>query len=224
MHKKSYTEGDEMAAYTFTQKEEKVNAITHGIGAIFSLIALVILLQEAIRHNQPWQIISASIYGVSMFLMYMSSTLMHSLPEGKAKEFFLRLDYSSIFLFIAGTYTPISILLIKGVLGWTILLTIWFFTLIGIVFKIVFVEKFTILSTIIYIALGWFVVIAWDPLVSKLAYQGLVMLIFGGICYTVGTIFFLWRTFPYHHAVWHVFVIIGSALHFLTIYQYVIGG
>nr|WP_234998418.1 hemolysin III family protein [Salirhabdus sp. Marseille-P4669] len=212
-----------MSVHRSTQKEEQWNAITHGIGAILSLVAIVLLIREANANEQPWALISVLVYGITMFMMYMSSTLLHSLPEGKWKDFFHMLDHSSIFLFIAGSYTPVSMLLIKGTLGKTILITVWGCALFGILFKIIFLKKFMILTTLIYLLLGWFVVIAWQPIATTLATQGLRLLVLGGLCYSVGTIFFLWRSLPYNHAVWHLFVILGSGLHFFTILHYILG-
>lgn len=132
------------------------------------------------------------------------------------------MDHTSIYLFIAGTYTPVSLLLIKGTIGWLLFGLVWGIALLGIVFKMIFLQKFMILSTLLYLLLGWFVVIAWDPLVSSMAYNGVVLLVLGGIFYSVGSIFFMFRIFPYHHAVWHIFVVIGSALHFFSILLYVV--
>lgn len=206
----------------YSKKEELANAITHGLGAFLSIAALVILIVYASQNGSAWQIISVTIYGITMLLMYLSSTILHSLPPGRWKNFFLMMDHTSIYLFIAGTYTPVSLLLIKGTVGWVLFGVVWGIALLGIVFKIVFLKKFMILSTLLYLLLGWFVVFAWDPLVSNMAYNGIVLLVVGGICYTVGSIFFIWRAFPYHHAVWHVFVILGSAFHFFSILFYVV--
>jgi hemolysin III len=211
-----------MSSFVYTRKEEVVNAITHGIGVILSVLAIVLLVKEAKIDTTPRQFLAITIYGVTMFMMYMSSTIMHLLPEGRAKDFFQMLDHSSIFLFIAGTYTPISLFVIKGDLGKMILIFVWTCAILGTVFKVVFLKKFTIITTIIYTVLGWFVVFLWEPIVSEMAYQGILFLIFGGLCYTIGTIFFLWRAIPYNHAIWHLFVVIGSAFHFITIFQYVI--
>lgn len=205
------------------KREEIINALTHGIGAVLSIVAIYLLLKEAHMNKEPLAFLSVLVYGITMFLMYLSSAVMHSLPKGKCRDFFHLLDHSSIFLFIAGTYTPVSLLLIKGKLGFTILTLIWGCALIGIIFKTIFLKRFMILTTLLYLLLGWFVVIAWQPIVSNLATQGLVLLVLGGLCYSVGTIFFLWGSLPFNHAVWHVFVILGSGFHFLTILKYIIG-
>ncbi|TCT18056.1 hemolysin III [Melghiribacillus thermohalophilus] len=206
----------------YSKREELANAITHGLGVLFSIAALIILIIYASQNGSAWQIISVTIYGVTMLLMYLSSTILHSLPPGRWKNFFLMMDHTSIYLFIAGTYTPVSLLLIKGTIGWLLFGLVWGIALLGIVFKMIFLQKFMILSTLLYLLLGWFVVIAWDPLVSSMAYNGVVLLVLGGIFYSVGSIFFMFRIFPYHHAVWHIFVVIGSALHFFSILLYVV--
>lgn len=206
----------------YSKREELANAITHGLGVLFSIAALIILIVYASQNGSAWQIISVTIYGMTMLLMYLSSTILHSLPPGRWKNFFLMMDHTSIYLFIAGTYTPVSLLLIKGTIGWLLFGLVWGIALLGIVFKMIFLQKFMILSTLLYLLLGWFVVIAWDPLVSSMAYNGVVLLVLGGIFYSVGSIFFMFRIFPYHHAVWHIFVVIGSALHFFSILLYVV--
>ncbi|MRG85578.1 PAQR family membrane homeostasis protein TrhA [Salinibacillus xinjiangensis] len=210
-----------MNVYTYSRKEEIANALTHGVGALLSIVALATLITYA-SGGSVWQIISVIIYGITMFMMYISSTIVHVLNEGKLKDFFLILDHSSIFLFIAGTYTPITLLLLKGTLGWTLFLTVWSVALFGVLFKIIFVRKFMFMTTLLYMLLGWFIVIAWEPLSSKLAFNGILLLVLGGLCYSVGTIFYLWRGFPYHHAIWHILVVFGSAFHFFTILKYVL--
>ncbi|WP_027963034.1 PAQR family membrane homeostasis protein TrhA [Halalkalibacillus halophilus] len=208
--------------YQYSNKEELVNAITHGIGALLSIAGLVILIVFASINENPWQIVSVSIYGTTMLIMYLSSTIVHSLPNGNAKDWFLFIDHSSIYLFIAGTYTPILLILLRGPIGWTLLGVIWGVAILGIIFKIFFVKKFMFVSTMIYIFLGWFIVFVWRPLAAEMELTGLIYLIIGGVLYSVGSIFYMWRAFPYHHAVWHLFVIGGSAFHFFAILLYIV--
>jgi hemolysin III len=208
--------------HTYTKPEERANAITHGIGAGLSIAALTILITYSFQQGTTVHILSSIIYGVSMLLLYLCSTLVHSFPEGKVKDLFELLDHASIYLFIAGTYTPVLLLLIKGTLGWTLLSVVWGLALLGIVFKIFFVKKFLFISTFIYILMGWLVVTAWGPLSSALPSNGLTLLVAGGIAYTVGTIFYMWRSFRFHHAVWHLFVLGGSALHFFAVLLYIL--
>lgn len=225
---KHYTEGKQeriwkmASTHVYTRKEEVVNAITHGIGVLFSVIALVWLVVAASESGTVWHVVSFTIYGVTMLLLYLSSTLVHSFPEGKAKDIFEICDHASIYLFIAGSYTPFLFLVIKGVLGWTLFGIVWGIALVGVIFKLFFTKKFLYLSTVLYIAMGWLMVFAWKPLVAGLLLEGIVLLVVGGILYTVGTVFYVWRGFPFHHAVWHVFVLAGTAVHFFGIFFYLL--
>ncbi|MGM7700829.1 PAQR family membrane homeostasis protein TrhA [Pseudalkalibacillus sp. Hm43] len=208
--------------HTYTRKEEIVNAITHGIGAVFSVVALVLLVVMSAMDGSVWHVVSFSIYGASMLLLYTASTLVHSFPEGKLKDLFEIFDHAAIYIFIAGTYTPFLFIVVKGALGWTLFGIVWGIALVGVFFKAFFVKKFLYLSTVIYIVMGWLAVFAWKPLMTALPTDGSLLFIIGGILYTVGTIFYVWRAFPYHHAVWHVFVLAGTAAHFFAILLYVL--
>ncbi|MGI2297937.1 PAQR family membrane homeostasis protein TrhA [Paenibacillus sp. GXUN7292] len=208
--------------HSFSWREEMANAITHGIGALLSIAALVLLIVFAAWKGTAWHIVSFSIYGTSMLLLYTASTLVHSFPAGKAKRVFEALDHSFIYIFIAGTYTPILFHIVKGALGWTLFGIVWGVAIAGVVFKSFFASKYLFTSTIIYIAMGWIIVFAWRPLTEHLAPGGLSLLITGGVLYTAGTVFYMWRSFPYHHAVWHMFVLGGSIVHFFAILFYVL--
>ncbi|OZM56705.1 hemolysin D [Lottiidibacillus patelloidae] len=208
--------------HVYTRREELVNAITHGLGAVLSIAALVLLIVFSSLKGNVWHIVSFTIFGSTMVILYVSSTLVHSFPEGKVKDLFDIFDHSSIYLFIAGTYTPYLLVVIKGALGWTLFGVVWGIAVFGVVFKAYFVKKFLFLSTFIYILMGWLIVFAWKPLSSTLPYNGLVLLVMGGVLYTIGTVFYVWRGFPYHHAVWHLFVIAGSVTHFFSVILYVI--
>lgn len=208
--------------HTFSKIEEIANSITHGIGALLSIAALVILVVFSYTQGTLLHVISFSIFGGTMLLLYVSSTLVHSFPAGKAKDVFEIMDHSSIYLFIAGTYTPFLFIVIKGWAGWTLFGVIWGMAILGIIFKIFFVKRFLYLSTALYIAMGWLIVLAWKPLVTSLPTGGVALLVTGGILYTIGTIFYMWRGFQFHHAVWHLFVLAGSVAHFFTILIYVL--
>ncbi|MBX4147468.1 MULTISPECIES: hemolysin III family protein [Paenibacillus] len=208
--------------YTYPRREEIANAITHGIGAALSVAALVLLIVFSSLKGNAWHVVSFTIYGSTMLLLYLSSTLVHGLRDGKAKDFFEFMDHSSIYLFIAGTYTPFLLVAIRGSLGWSLFGIVWGIALFGVVFKAFFVKKFLFLSTIFYIAMGWLIVIAWNPLTAVVASQGMNLLALGGVLYTLGTIFYVWRGFPYHHAIWHLFVLAGSILHFFAILIYLL--
>ncbi|MBM7693371.1 hemolysin III [Peribacillus deserti] len=208
--------------HVFSKKEELVNAITHGIGAILSIAALVFLIIFSASEGTVWHLVSFIIFGVTMLLLYISSTLVHSFPPGKAKDVFEVFDHSAIYLFIAGTYTPFTLIVIKGALGWTLLSVVWAIAIVGIVFKSYFVKKFLFLSTVLYIVMGWLIIIAWGPLTAALPAGGIKLLVAGGILYTIGAVFYVWRGFPFHHAVWHMFVLLGTAAHFFAILIYVL--
>ncbi|WP_209124290.1 hemolysin III family protein [Alkalihalobacillus sp. BA299] len=208
--------------HTFTLREEIVNAITHGIGVLLSITALVFLIIFSVNQGSAWHTVSFSIYGATMILLYVSSTLVHSFPKGKVKDLFEIFDHSAIYLFIAGTYTPFTLVVLNGALGWTLLSIVWGLAIVGVVFKSFFTKKFLYLSTILYIAMGWIIVIAWKPLAHTLPSEGIMLLILGGIFYTVGTVFYVWRGFQFHHAVWHLFVLAGSIAHFFAVIKYVL--
>lgn len=208
--------------HTYSRREEVANAVTHGIGAALSVAALTLLIVYAAWKGTALHVVSFTIYGSAMLLSFLSSTLLHSFPEGKVKKFFEIMDHSCIYLFIAGTYTPILFHVVQGSLGWVLFGIVWGIALIGIVFKSFYASKFLFTSTFLYIAMGWMIVFAWQPVVERLAGEGLVLLIAGGVLYTAGTVFYMWRSFPYHHAVWHLFVLAGAVLHFFTILLYVL--
>ncbi|QOY38416.1 PAQR family membrane homeostasis protein TrhA [Anaerobacillus isosaccharinicus] len=203
--------------HTYSKGEEIANAITHGIGIIFSISALTLLIVFAALEGSVASIISYTVYGVTMLLLYVSSTLLHAFPEGKVKNLFEIFDHSSIYLFIAGSYTPILINVIGGKLGVYLLAILWSIAAIGILFKIFFVKRFLYASTMLYIVMGWLIVFAWQPLVTNFDDVGLILLIIGGLLYTIGALFYMFRWFPFHHMVWHLFVLAGTIVHFFAI-------
>lgn len=204
--------------HTFSKGEEVANSITHGIGTLLSIAALVLLIVSSSLYGNAWHIVSFTLFGSTMFVMYTSSTLLHASPEGsKVKDLFEIFDHSSIYFFIAGTYTPYLFLVVKGWLGWTIFAIVWGIAIGGTVFKSFFVKKFLFTSTALYVLMGWFIVFAWEPLSEHMPHSGLTYLIIGGLSYTFGSIFYIWRGFKYHHAVWHLFVIAGSIMHFFSV-------
>ncbi|MBT2727906.1 hemolysin III family protein [Bacillus sp. ISL-75] len=208
--------------HTFSKKEELANSITHGVGALLSISALVILIVYASLYGTVWHVVSFTIFGVTMFILYMSSTLLHSFPEGKAKDIFEIFDHSSIYFFIAGTYTPFLLIVIKETLGWSLFGIVWGLAIAGTVFKCFFVKKYLFSSTALYVVMGWLIVFAWKPLVNNLSLEGMIYLAIGGALYTLGAIFYVWRGFKYHHAVWHLFVLAASVAHFFCVLFYVL--
>jgi hemolysin III len=208
--------------HTYSKKEEIANAITHGIGSLWSIAALTALIIFASLYGNAWHIVSFTVYGTTMVLLYLSSTLVHSFPAGKWKDLFEIFDHTSIYLFIAGTYTPFTLTVIQGTLGWTLFGIVWGIALAGAIFKSFFTKRFLYLSTVFYIAMGWIIVIAWKPLTNALHTNGVLLLVIGGLLYSVGTIFYVWRGFIFHHAVWHLFVLAGTIFHFFVIILYVL--
>jgi hemolysin III len=203
--------------HIFSKREEIANAIIHGIGAVFSVAALVILIVSSVMHGTAWHVVSFTLFGSSMILLYLSSTLVHGFPAGRVKDFFEIMDHSAIYFFIAGTYTPFLFLAIKGTLGWTLFGIVWGLAIAGTVFKAFFVKRFLHTSTLLYVVMGWLLVFGWKPLLENVSSQGIILLAIGGILYTVGAVFYVWRGFTYHHAVWHVFVLAASILHFFAV-------
>ncbi|KHF38818.1 PAQR family membrane homeostasis protein TrhA [Halalkalibacter okhensis] len=208
--------------HTFSKGEEIANAITHGIGALLSVAALVLLIVYSSLYGSVLHIVSFTIYGVTMLLLYFSSTMVHALPQGRVKDLFEIFDHASIYLFIAGSYTPLLFIVVQGTLGWTLFGIVWGIATVGVVFKFFFVKKFLFLSTIFYIGMGWLAIFAIKPIVETLPPAGTAFLFIGGICYTIGTIFYVWRGFKYHHAIWHMFVLAGTIFHFFLIIVYVL--
>ena len=202
--------------------EEYLNAVTHGVGAILSMLGLVVLAVAAYTHGSIWHVISFSMYGFSLVLLYLASTLYHSFTGAKIKYIFKIFDHAAIYLLIAGTYTPFTLVLLHGVLGWTIFGVIWSLACVGVVLTIFFVQRFKLLSTICYIGMGWLILVCLKPLAAVLPTAGLGWLIAGGVFYTVGAVFYLCQRLPYNHAVWHLFVLAGSVSHFITVYYYVL--
>jgi hemolysin III len=208
--------------HTFSKGEEIANSISHGVAALLSVAALVILIVLSTVHGNAWQIVSFTVFGTTMLLLYTCSTLVHALPPGKAKDIFEILDHSAIYFFIAGSYTPYLFLVIKGWESWTLFGVVWGLAIIGTVLKCFFVKKFLVTSTILYVIMGWLIVIVWDPITSAIQPEGIILLVSGGIFYTIGSVFYVWRGFRYHHAIWHIFVIAGSAAHFFAVLWYLI--
>lgn len=206
----------------YTRREEYANIATHGFGVVLSIVALVLMVSYAVRDGDPYHIVSVSIFGATLILLYLMSTLYHAITHPKTKYVFRVLDHSSIYLLIAGSYTPFTLVLLRGGWGWTLFGLSWGLALCGVVFKIFFTKRFNLLSTLMYIGLGWLVIIAIKPAMQTIPPGALGLLLAGGLLYTGGVAFYLWRRIPYHHAIWHGFVMGGSFCHFLAVYYYVL--
>jgi hemolysin III len=205
------------STHVFSKEEEISNSITHGIGLILSIAALVILIVFASLYGNVWHVVSFTLFGATMLLLYTSSTLLHALKPGKAKDFFEIMDHSSIYFFIAGSYTPFLLVAVKSATSWTLFGIVWGLAIAGTIFKAFFVKKFLFTSTLLYVVMGWLIVFVWDDLVAAIHPTSLILLIIGGLLYTVGAIFYIWKLFKHHHAVWHMFVLGGTVCHFFAV-------
>ena len=206
----------------YSLAEERINALTHGIGTALAVTGLVLLIVFAVMYGDIWHVVSFSIYGSTLVLMYLVSTLYHALRNRKAKDILKVLDHSAIYLLIAGTYTPFTLITLHGRLGWTLFGVVWGLAAAGIVFKIFFVKRFRILSTILYLLMGWLVISVVKPLVAGIPGPGLAWLVAGGLMYSSGTVFYIRKKKAFNHAIWHVFVMAGSVCHFLAVLLYVL--
>jgi len=202
--------------------EEIANGITHGTGILISTAGMALLIVFAALYGTASHIVSCVIFGTTLVLLYTASTLYHSFRKPRLKSIFKVIDHSCIYALIAGTYTPFMLVTVKGFLGWTIFAVIWALAALGIIFKIFFIHKFKILSTLAYILMGWLVIIAIKPLLQNLPGGGVALLVSGGLAYTVGTIFYAWKKLPYNHAIWHMFVLAGSICHLFAVMLYVV--
>jgi hemolysin III len=205
-----------------TLGEEIANSITHGAGFLLGVAALVLVVVFAALRGTALHVVSGAIYGGTLILLYAASTLYHAFPPGRTKRVFRVFDHSAIYLLIAGTYTPFSLVTLGGGWGWSIFGVIWGLAGAGIVLEAVSRGRWRILQVILYLAMGWMCVAAGRPLLSALETGGLVLLLAGGLCYTLGVVFYVWKRLRYHHAVWHVFVLAGSVCHFFAVLLYVL--
>ena len=199
---------------------EIFNSITHGIGVLLGIAALVLLVVfAAVRNGDAWQIVSFSVYGASLIILYLSSTLYHAVQKKKVKNFLNVFDHSSIFILIAGTYTPFCLVPLRGIWGWALFGIIWGLAVAGVLFKIFFYsDKLRVIGTILYIAMGWIILIAIRPLMQNVPVGALYWLLAGAISYSLGVFFYLWRKFRFNHVMWHLFVLGGSVCHFFAIF------
>ena len=205
-----------------SKREEIVHAASHGLGFLASVVGLVVLVMAARERGDAWHLVGCSIFGVTLVLLYAASTLYHSCPESSAKRVFQRMDHIAIYLLIAGTYTPFTLVKMRGPWGWTLLALVWSLAGLGIVLELVRKSRTRRTSVALYLVMGWLVVFALQPLAREVEPGGIVLLALGGLTYSVGVIFYAWSRLPYNHAVWHAFVLGGSALHFGSVLVFVI--
>lgn len=207
---------------SYSPGHELANTLTHGVGALLSVAGLVLLVVYASLFGNAWHITACSIFGASMVLLYTSSTLYHASSAPRAKQLLRKFDHAAIFVLIAGTYTPFMLVPLRGAWGWSLFGVIWGLAIPGVIMKFWFAGRFKKLSTGIFLGMGWLIVIAVHPMLKQVPTGALVLLAAGGVCYSVGSIFYLWKRLPYNHAIWHLFVLGGTVCHFFAIFSHLI--
>jgi hemolysin III len=205
-----------------TEREELVNALTHSVGVLISSAGAAVLIVFATLYGTAWHIVACSIYGTTLVLMFVASTLYHAARTVHTKHYLNIFDHCAIYLLIAGTYTAFTLTVLRGPLGWTLFGIVWGFALGGIVLKMLFIGQYRILSTIAYLVMGWVVIIAARQLIANVPTGGLLLLLGGGLAYSFGVVFYLWRTLPFNHALWHLFVLAGGVLQYFSVLLYVV--
>ena len=200
--------------------ERIFNSITHGIGSVLSVVALILMVVYASYNSDAWSIVGVSIFGATLIVLYMSSTLYHAFPKGRLKQIFQLLDQSFIYLLIAGTYTPVLLITLRNPLGWTVFGLVWAMAIGGITHRIFFFDKLKFLTLVSYITMGWLSLIVFKSILKAAPTELVVWLLIGGVFYTGGLIFYRWERLPFNHAIWHLFVLGGSFSHFMGIYLY----
>ena len=213
-----------MAHPGYSPGEERANRLTHGLGVVGSVAGLALMVYYSARHGDAWQIVSTAIFGVTLVLLYTTSTLYHSFQGERRKALLQKFDHAAIFLLIAGTYTPFVLVTLRGPWGWSLFGVVWALAVAGVTLKFWFAGRFRLVSTLLYLGMGWLVLIALKPLMAALPAGGLHLLMAGGFCYTGGAVFYLWHRLPYNHAIWHLFVLGGSACHWAAVFRYVVPG
>lgn len=206
----------------YTKREEIANSLTHGLGVVMAVAGLVVLIVFAALYGNAWHIVSCSIFGAALILLYLASTLYHAIQHPAAKPILRILDHSAILVLIAGTYTPITLVSLHGPWGWTLFSVIWALAAVGILIETTRLRRFRAGLIALYVIMGWAVVAAVKPMTHNVGVGGLWLLLSGGLAYTGGIVFYLWKHLPYNHAIWHLFVLAGSVLHYFAILFYVI--
>ena len=202
--------------------EEKINIISHAIGIILGIVAVVLLITRASLHGDVWHIVSFSIFGASLIILFAASTFYHSAKKPELRNRLKIFDHASIYVLIAGTYTPFALVILKGTIGWVIFGTSWGLALTGIILKLFFTGKYNLISTIMYVLMGWIIVFAIKPLINNLPFEGFLWLLVGGISYTIGAIIYSIKKIKFNHAIFHIFVLIGGFCHFVSVFFYVL--
>ncbi|WP_417664497.1 PAQR family membrane homeostasis protein TrhA [Pseudidiomarina donghaiensis] len=206
----------------YTVAEEVAHALTHGVGAIAAIVGLIFMLVWAVSYGDTFHVVSASIYGASLILLYLASTLYHAFPWPRIKAFFQQMDHAAIYVLIAGTYTPFALVNLRGPWGWSLLGVVWGIAVVGVIMEVAMKERKKWLSLSLYLGMGWMALIMIKPMIDSVEPGGLWLLLAGGLAYTFGVIFYVWKSLRFHHAIWHLFVLAGSVLHFLSVFYFVL--
>lgn len=209
----------------YTAGEEIANAVTHGLAALMSIAGLAVLVGFAVAFSGlPRVIVGVSVFGASMIFLYTASTLYHAIPNKRAKKVLQVLDHSMIYVLIAGSYTPFCLITLNGLIGWILLGAVWSIAIAGVSLQHILMKSSDWINCLLYLAMGWLAIFVIEPLMEQLGTGGLWLLVGGGLAYSLGVIFYIWERLPYSHAIWHVFVFVGTALQFFSILLYVIPG
>ena len=220
-HATEIGENDLMTDRPLTTGEELANTLSHGVGFLLAvLVALPLLVNTAWRQHDPWQLIGGTVFGLTLALLYGTSTIYHLVPPGPAKRFCRLLDHAAIYLLIAGTYTPFALGALRGPWGWSLLVVVWTLAVMGVALKLKVGFRYPRLSTAIYLLMGWLVLIVIRPLIAQIGFSGFGWVLAGGLCYTVGVVFFVWERLRYSHSYWHGFVLAGSVCHLVAVLGY----
>jgi hemolysin III len=206
----------------YNRGDEIASGVIHGVGVVLAIAALGVLAVLAARDGTAWHVVGCSIFGVTLVLLYTASTLYHSIPQPRAKAVLRVVDHCAIFLLIAGTYTPFALVNLRGPWGWSLLGGVWAAAVSGVALRAALRRHLPALFLVLYLAMGWSALAMRGPLLDHVEPGGVALLLAGGLAYTVGVAFYLWRRLPYQHAIWHVFVLAGSTLHFFAILLYVV--
>lgn len=215
---------DQTITTGYSVKEEIAHSVTHGIGALMSVIGLAILIVYSRKYGDTWHIVSSSIYGLTLVALYTISTLYHSVTRPDLKIALQKLDHAAIFLLIAGTYTPFTLVNLRDDWGWSLFGMVWSIAIAGMIMELIVKQRYKRISIALYLGLGWLVLVAIEPMITNVSHSGMILLLVGGLFYSLGVIFYVWKTLVYHHAIWHMFVLAGSAFHFFAVFLYVIPG
>ena len=206
----------------YSQTEEKIKIVSHGIGLVLSCVAFVLLATHANLHGDILHTISFSVFGASLIMLYAASTIYHSAKKPELRKRLKIIDHASIYVLVAGTYTPFTLITLNGTLGWVIFGTSWGLAITGIILKLFFTGKYNLISTSMYVFIGWVIVFAIKPLIDNLSSEGFLWLLAGGISYTVGAVLYSIKKIKFNHAIFHMFVLTGSFCHFISVYFYVL--